>query len=101
MMLTTDISLMHDPEGIYQPIVKKFAEDAKALDEQFSAAWYKLTTRDMGPVSRCLGKLTPKPQPFQGPLPPTPAKLADFDAVRAKIQTALTTEQPAVLPLTM
>jgi len=99
MMLTTDVSLMNDPEGKYESIVKGFAEDQSFLEEQFAAAWYKLTTRDMGPVTRCLGPLTPPAQPFQAPLPEPPAKLADFDSVRLRIIDALTTEQPEVLPM--
>jgi len=98
MMLTTDVSLTYDDK--YMDYVKKYAADLKYLDDVFSKAWFKLTTRDMGPRSRCLGKLTPEAQPWQGALPPTPSKLADFDAVRGKIKTALTTEQKSILPLT-
>jgi len=100
MMLTSDVSLMFDPEGLYQPIVKNYAEDLKSLDEHFSHAWYKLTSRDMGPRARCLGKLTPPVQPFQNPLPAPPATLADFAAVRTALKGVLTTAQPAVLPMT-
>lgn len=58
MMLTSDISLLHDPENKYQAIVKKFAEDKHALDTAFSNAWHKLTTRPFGAMPssklRCL-----------------------------------------------
>merc|ERR1719204_1546643 len=62
--------MMHDPEGKYQPIVQQFIDDPDFLDEVFSKAWYKLTTSDMGPVTRCLGPDVPEAQPFQYPLPP-------------------------------
>ena len=39
-------------------------------------------TRDMGPVTRCIGNDIPPPQPFQYPLPPPPETLADFDEVK-------------------
>jgi catalase-peroxidase len=89
MMLTSDISLLHDPEGKFQPWVQLFATDLGALNTSFSHAWYKLMTRDMGPVTRCLGPMVPPPQPFQNPLPSPPAQLPDFEAVRSQIVTAM------------
>merc|ERR1719499_2267507 len=77
-MLTADLALIYDAK--YKVIVERFAADQNALDKAFSHAWYKLMSRDMGPHSRCLGNLVPPAQPFQNPLPPTPTKLADFDA---------------------
>lgn len=69
MMLTSDMSLLNDPLMKYQPIVTEFAQNVTAFAQAFGAAWYKLTTRDMGPVTRCLGKYVPPAQPFQNPLP--------------------------------
>ncbi len=57
-MLTTDLSLKMDPN--YGPISKRFHENPKQFADAFSRAWYKLTHRDMGPLSRYLGKLVPK-----------------------------------------
>ncbi|EGZ25969.1 heme peroxidase [Phytophthora sojae] len=86
-MLTADIALLHDPS--YKAISEEFAANQTALDEAFSHAWYKLTSRDMGPVARCRGKDVPPAQPFQNPLPPTPAKLPVFKAVRKDISALL------------
>ncbi len=57
-MLTTDIALKVDP--IYAPIAKRFRENPQELADAFAKAWYKLTHRDMGPVTRYLGPLVPK-----------------------------------------
>jgi catalase-peroxidase len=60
MMLTTDLALTVDP--IYAPIVKRFHENPEQLADAFARAWFKLTHRDMGPVSRYLGPLVPSEQ---------------------------------------
>jgi len=87
MMLTTDISLLHDPQ--YLKYVQLFASNLSAFEQAFSQAWYKLTTRDMGPVDRCAGPWVPPPQPFQNPLPSPPQRFPDFTAVRAAIRRAM------------
>lgn len=88
-MLTADIALLHDDN--YKSISTEFAANLTALNDAFSQAWYKLMTRDMGPVSRCKGNLVPPVQPFQNPLPtgPEPSKLPDFNAVRGSIRSLL------------
>ncbi len=76
MMFTTDLSLKMDP--IYAPISKRFHENPEQLADAFARAWYKLTHRDMGPVSRCLGKLVPaEPLLWQDPVPDVDYKLID------------------------
>ena len=73
IMFTTDLSLREDP--IYGPISKRFHENPAEFAEAFAKAWYKLTHRDMGPVSRCLGKLVPEAQLWQDPVPPVDHEL--------------------------
>ncbi len=68
IMLTTDLALKEDP--IYAPIAKRFHEHPEQFAEAFARAWYKLTHRDMGPRTRCLGPLVPaEPQLWQDPVP--------------------------------
>ena len=86
-MLTTDLSLKVDP--IYGPISRRFYENPDEFAEAFAKAWYKLTHRDMGPVSRYLGPLVPaEPQLWQDPVPPVDHALindADIAALKSKI----------------
>jgi catalase-peroxidase len=86
MMFTTDIALKVDP--IYAPIAKHFQENPEELKEAFSKTWYKLTHRDMGPVSRLLGPQVPPAQLWQDPVPPVDYELIgaqDIAALKAKI----------------
>ena len=67
-MLTTDLSLRFDPA--YEKISRRFFENPQEFADAFAKAWYKLTHRDMGPVSRYLGPLVPKErQLWQDPVP--------------------------------
>jgi len=73
MMFTTDLALKFDP--IYAPIAKRFHEHPEELATAFAKAWYKLTHRDMGPITRCLGPLVPEAQIWQDPVPPVTHEL--------------------------
>ena len=87
MMLTTDLSLRMDP--IYAPISKRFHENPEEFANAFAKAWYKLTHRDMGPRTRCLGPLVPgEPQLWQDPVPDVTHELIgkqDVAALKGKI----------------
>jgi len=86
-MLTTDLALRLDP--IYGPISKHFHENPQEFADAFARAWFKLTHRDMGPLSRYLGPLVPKePQIWQDPVPAVDHALIgeqDIAALKAKI----------------
>ncbi|MCG8548316.1 MAG: catalase/peroxidase HPI, partial [Alphaproteobacteria bacterium] len=76
MMTTADMALRMDP--IYEPIARRFLENPAEFEEAFAKAWYKLTHRDMGPVSRYLGKLVPgEPLIWQDPVPAVDHDLID------------------------
>jgi catalase-peroxidase len=68
IMFTTDLALRMDPT--YAKISKHFHENPQEFADAFAKAWFKLTHRDMGPVSRYLGSLVPaEPLLWQDPVP--------------------------------
>jgi catalase-peroxidase len=75
MMFTTDMALRMDPA--YGPISKRFHEHPEQFQQAFAKAWYKLTHRDMGPVSRLLGPEVPPAQLWQDPVPAADHPLVD------------------------
>ncbi len=87
IMFTTDLSLRLDP--IYEKISKHYLENPKEFADAFAKAWFKLTHRDMGPLSRYLGPLVPEePLIWQDPIPAVDHILInekDIAALTAKI----------------
>ena len=76
MMTTADMALKMDP--IYEPIAKHFLENPDEFADAFARAWFKLTHRDMGPISRYLGPEVPKEHLlWQDPVPDVDHELID------------------------
>ena len=76
VMFTTDLALRMDP--IYGPISKRFLENPDQFADAFARAWYKLTHRDMGPISRYLGSEVPSEELiWQDPIPAVDHDLVD------------------------
>mgnify|MGYP005851449401 CR=1 FL=1 len=68
MMLTTDLALRFDPE--YEKISRHFYENPEEFADAFARAWFKLTHRDMGPITRYLGPEVPNEELiWQDPIP--------------------------------
>ncbi|WP_291723813.1 catalase/peroxidase HPI [Bernardetia sp.] len=75
-MLTSDLALRFDPD--YERISRHFHENPDEFADAFSRAWYKLTHRDMGPVSRYLGEEVPSEELiWQDPIPARDYDLID------------------------
>jgi len=87
VMLTTDLALRMDP--IYEKISRRFHQNPQELADAFARAWYKLTHRDMGPISRYLGPLVPaEPLLWQDPVPAVDHELIgeqDITALKANV----------------
>jgi catalase-peroxidase len=86
-MLTTDLALRMDPA--YEKISRRFHANPPEFADAFARAWFKLTHRDMGPISRYLGPLVPAElQLWQDPVPPVSHELIgakDVAALKEKI----------------
>lgn len=68
MMTDADMALKMDPD--YLKISQHFYENPADLEDAFARAWYKLTHRDMGPISRYLGPEVPSEELiWQDPVP--------------------------------
>jgi catalase-peroxidase len=90
MMTTADIALKVDPE--YLKISKHFRDNPSEFEDAFAKAWYKLTHRDMGPISRYLGPLVPLRQElWQDPITEVVHEIInDRDIIELKSQILAT-----------
>jgi catalase-peroxidase len=81
------MALKMDP--IYEPISRYFHEHPEEFTEAFARAWFKLTHRDMGPLSRYLGPEVPDEELiWQDPVPVVNHELIndqDVAELKAKI----------------
>ena len=87
IMFTTDLALRLDPA--YEKVSRHFYENPDEFADAFAKAWYKLTHRDMGPISRYLGNDVPaETLIWQDPIPAVSHQLIDSNdiaALKAKI----------------
>lgn len=80
IMFTTDLALRMDPA--YEKVSRHFYENPEEFADAFARAWYKLTHRDMGPISRYLGKNVPAEiLIWQDPVPAVTYKLIDANDI--------------------
>ena len=88
IMFTTDLSLRVDPD--YEKIARGFLGNPQRFAETFSKAWYKLTHRDMGPISRYLGPFVPAELlQWQDPIPAVDHELIEEHDIAALKSTIL------------
>ena len=87
MMQTTDLSLKMDPK--YGPISRNFYESPDEFADAFARAWFKLTHRDMGPITNYLGSDVPKEVLiWQDPISKVKYKLKNKDIMSLKARIA-------------
>ncbi len=87
-MLVTDVTMRVDP--IYGEITRRWLDHPEELADEFAKAWFKLTHRDMGPVSRYLGPEVPAETfIWQDPLPEPPAETLSTEDIASLKQHIL------------
>ena len=96
MMTTADMALKLDPD--YAKISKNFHENPDEFAKAYAQAWFKLTHRDMGPLSRYLGEEVPSESfLWQDPVPEQSGEVIDekdIASLKAKIlESGLTVAQ--------
>ena len=86
-MTTADMALKMDP--IYEPISRHFQNNPDEFADAFARAWFKLTHRDMGPISNYLGTEVPKEELiWQDPIPTSSNEVVndqDIKTIKSKI----------------
>ncbi|SDL14177.1 catalase-peroxidase [Catalinimonas alkaloidigena] len=89
-MLTTDLALKVDPA--YEKISRRFYENPEEFADAFARAWFKLTHRDMGPLTRYLGPEVPSEELiWQDPIPTVtyePINDEDVATLKEKIKSS-------------
>jgi len=81
MMTTADLAILYDP--IYNKIAKEYLNNPNKFTDDFARAWFKLTHRDMGPLSRYLGPEVPKEEfIWQDPVPKADYKMVNEDDIK-------------------
>jgi len=95
-MLTTDLALRFDP--IFEPISRRFWQNPDEFADAFARAWFKLTHRDMGPITRYLGPEVPDEELiWQDPIPKVEHELVDAEDIaslkRQILDSGLTVRQ--------
>jgi len=87
IMFTSDIALITDPA--YRAICEDYHRHPDKLAKAFAEAWFKLTHRDMGPITRYLGGEVPaEPRIWMDPVPAVDHPLiddADIAALKGRI----------------
>ena len=87
VMTTADLALRFDPE--YEKISRRFLEDFDYFSDQFARAWFKLTHRDMGPISRYLGKEVPSEElVWQDPVPKYEPADVDLEEIKSTVKSS-------------
>ena len=90
MMTTADLALLHDPA--YRAISERFHQHPDEFADAFARAWFKLTHRDMGPITRYVGPEVPtEVLIWQDPVPAVDHELVDDADVAALKQRILAT----------
>ncbi|WP_279665095.1 catalase/peroxidase HPI [Ectobacillus ponti] len=83
MMTTADMAMRVDP--VYEKISRRFHENPEEFADAFARAWFKLTHRDMGPVTRYLGPEVPAEAfIWQDPIPAAGYELTKEEAEKMK-----------------
>lgn len=88
MMTTADLSLRFDPK--YEKIAREYLQNPELFEKAFASAWFKLTHRDMGPISCYVGNDVPNEiWAWQDPVPERDYELveaADIDTLKEMIR---------------
>ena len=88
MMTTADLALRFDP--IYGPIAQRFHQNPTDFADAFARAWFKLTHRDLGPISRYLGAEVPTEVfVWQDPIPARDFAMIDANDIAQLKETIL------------